>query len=72
MISGRNRRIINAIKKKPVCCEILSDLFDMARVVYNEDNAELSYCLKITEYVKEVIPYLPKSNSLNMQIIGGM
>lgn len=65
MISGRNRRIINAIKKKPVCCEILSDLFDMARVVYNEDNAELSYCLKITEYVKEVIPYLPKSNSLN-------
>jgi hypothetical protein len=65
VISGRNRRIINAIKKKPVCCEILSDLFDMARVVYNEDNAELSYCLKITEYVKEVIPYLPKSNSLN-------
>ena len=65
MISGRNRRIINAIKKKPVCCEILSDLFDMARVVYNEDNAELSYCLKITEYVKEVIACLPKSNSLN-------
>ena len=65
MISGRNRRIINAIKKKPVCYETLSDLFDMARVVYNEDNAELSYCLKITEYVKEVIPYLPKSNSLN-------
>lgn len=65
MISGRNRRIINAIKKKPVCCETLSDLFDMARAVYNEDNAELSYCLKITEYVKEVIPYLPKSNSLN-------
>lgn len=65
MISGRNRRIINAIKKKPVCYETLSDLFDMARVVYNEDNAELSYCLKITEYVKEVIACLPKSNSLN-------
>lgn len=65
MISGRNRRIINAIKKKPVSNETLSDLFDMARVVYNEDSAELHYCLKITEYVKEVIPYLPKSNSLN-------
>lgn len=65
MISGRNRRIINAIKKKRVCYETLSDLFDMARVVYNEDNAELSYCLKITEYVKEVIACLPKSNSLN-------
>ena len=65
MISGRNRRIINAIKKKPVSNETLSDLFDMARVVYNEDSAELHYCLKITEYVKEVIHYLPKSNSLN-------
>ncbi len=65
MISGRNRRIINAIKKKPVSNETLSDLFDMARVVYNEDNAELHYCLKITEYVKEVVHYLPKSNSLN-------
>ena len=65
MISGRNRRIINAIKKKPVSNETLSDLFDMARAVYNEDSAELHYCLKITEYVKEVVHYLPKSNSLN-------
>lgn len=65
MISGRNRRIINAIKEKPVSNETLSDLFDMARVVYNEDSAELHYCLKITEYVKEVVHYLPKSNSLN-------
>lgn len=65
MISGRNRRIINAIKKKPVSCETLSDLFDMARAVYDEDNSELSYCLKITEYVKKVIPCLPNSNSLN-------
>lgn len=65
MISGRNRRIINAIKKKSVSCETLSDLFDMARAVYDEDNSELSYCLKITEYVKKVIPCLPNSNSLN-------
>lgn len=64
-ITERNRKIINAIKKKPVCCETLSDLFDMARAVYNEDNSELSYCLKITEYIKKVIPCLPKSNSLN-------
>lgn len=46
-------------------CETLSDLFDMARAVYNEDNSELPYCLKITEYIKKVIPCLPKSNSLN-------
>ena len=65
MISSNNRRIINAIKKKPVSCETLSDLFDMARAVYAEDSAELSYCLKITEYVKKVIPCLPNSNSLN-------
>lgn len=65
MISGRNKRIINAIKKKPVCCETLRDLFDMARVVYKEDNAELSYCLKITSYIKQVIPLLEKSDALN-------
>ena len=64
-ITERNTKIINAIKKKPVCCETLSDLFDMARAVYNEDNSELPYCLKITEYIKKVIPCLPKSNSLN-------
>lgn len=65
MISGRNKRIINAIKKKPVCCETLRDLFDMARAVYKEDNAELSYCLKITSYIKQVIPLLKKSDALN-------
>jgi hypothetical protein len=65
VISGRNKRIINAIKKKPVCCETLRDLFDMARAVYKEDNAELSYCLKITNYMKQVIPLLEKSDALN-------
>jgi hypothetical protein len=65
VISGRNKRIINAIKKKPVCCETLRDLFDMARAVYKEDNAELSYCLKITSYIKQVIPLLEKSDALN-------
>lgn len=65
MISGRNKRIINAIKKKPVCCETLRDLFDMARAVYKEDNTELSYCLKITSYIKQVIPLLEKSDVLN-------
>lgn len=65
MISGRNRRIINAIKKKPVCYEMLDDLFGMARAVYEEDYSELSYTLKITRYVKETIPYFPKSNEFN-------
>lgn len=48
-----------------MCCETLRDLFDMARAVYKEDNAELSYCLKITSYIKQVILLLEKSDALN-------
>lgn len=65
MISGRSRRIINAIKKLPVSYETLNDLFGMARAVYEEDNSELSYCLKITKYAKDMVPYLDESDSLN-------
>lgn len=65
MISGHNRRIINAIKKQPDSYDTLNDLFGMARAVYEEDNLELPYCLKITRYVKEMIPLLPASNNLN-------
>lgn len=65
MISGKNRRIINSIKKLPPSREMLNDLFDMARVVYEEDNSELKYALKITKYVKEMIFYLPAEEALN-------
>ena len=65
MISGKNRRIINSIKKLPPSREMLNDLFDMARVVYEEDNSELKYALKITKYVREVIAYLPDDDALN-------
>ena len=65
MISGKNRRIINSIKKLPPSREMLSDLFDMARVVYEEDNSELKYALKITKYVREVIACLPDDDALN-------
>lgn len=65
MISGHNRRIINAIKKQPDSCDTLNDLFGMARAVYEEDNKELPYCLKITRYIKKMIPLLPESNNLN-------
>ena len=37
----------------------------MARAVYDEDNQELPYCLKITRYIKKMIPLLPESNNLN-------
>lgn len=65
MISGRNRRIINAIQKQEACYETLNDLFGMARAVYEDDNSELSYALKLTKYVKDMIAYLPAEEQLN-------
>lgn len=65
MISGKNKRIIRAIQKLDPCYETLKDLFDMARVVFHEDEKELKYALKLTNYIREVIPYLPTSENLN-------
>lgn len=65
MISGKNRRIINAIQKLNPEYETMNDLFGMARAVFEEDNMELPYALKLTKYVKDMISYLPSSNSLN-------
>lgn len=65
MISEINRRTIDAIKQQQDSYNTLNDLFGMARAVYEEDNSELPYCLKITRYVKKIIPLLPTSNELN-------
>lgn len=65
MISGKNRRIINAIQKLNPEYETMNDLFGMARAVFEEDDMELPYALKLTKYVKDMLSYLPSSNSLN-------
>ena len=65
MISGRNKRIINAIQKLNPEYETLNDLFGMARAVYEEDNAELPYCLKLTKYVKDMLVCLSPADNLN-------
>lgn len=65
MISGRNKRIINAIQKQNPTCDTMRDLFGMARAIYEEDEHELAYCLKLTKYVKDMVAFLPTSNSLN-------
>lgn len=65
MISGKNRRIINAIQKQDVCHDTLNDFFGMAIAVYEEDNQELPYALKLTKYVKDVISCLPAEEKLN-------
>ena len=43
----------------------MNDLFGMARAIYEEDEHELAYCLKLTKYVKDMVAFLPASNSLN-------
>lgn len=65
MISGKNKRIINAIQKLNPEYETLNDLFDMARAVFQEDEHELKYALKLTKYIREVIPCLPADERLN-------
>lgn len=65
MISGRNKRIINAIQKQNPTCDTMRDLFGMARAIYEEDEHELAYCLKLTKYVKDMVAFLPTSNSMN-------
>lgn len=65
MISGKNRRIINAIQKLNPEYETLNDLFGMARAVYEEDEQELKYSLQLTKYVKDMIAYLPAADKLN-------
>ena len=65
MISGKNTRIINAIQKLNPEYETLNDLFGMARAVYEEDNAELPYCLKLTKYVKDMLVCLSPADNLN-------
>lgn len=37
----------------------------MAMLVYQEDRSNLGYCLKITKYIKELIPNLPPTQDLN-------
>ena len=65
MISGKNTRIINAIQKLNPGYETLNDLFGMARAVFEEDERELPYCLKLTKYVKDMIACLTPSDHLN-------
>ena len=45
--------------------EHLRDLLDMAILVFQEDQSELDYCLKITKYIKELIPNLFQTQELN-------
>lgn len=66
MVSEKNRKIIEAIKASDLTqYNHLRDLLDMAMLVYQEDRSNLGYCLKITKYIKELIPNLPPTQDLN-------
>lgn len=66
MVSEKNRKIIEAIKASDLTqYNHLRDLLDMAMLVYQEDRSNLRYCLKITKYIKELIPNLPPTQDLN-------
>ncbi|MBS6765575.1 MAG: hypothetical protein E7J94_02400 [Clostridium sp.] len=65
-VSDKNRQIIEAIKSSDLTqYNHLCDLLDMAILVYQEDETDLDYCLKITKYIKELIPNLPPTQELN-------
>lgn len=65
-VSDKNRQIIEAIKDSDLTqYNHLRDLLDMAILVYQEDETDLDYCLKITKYIKELIPNLPPTQELN-------
>ena len=65
-VSDKNRQIIEAIKDSDLTqYNHLRDLLDMAILVYQEDETDLDYCLKITKYIKELIPNLPHTQELN-------
>ncbi|WP_346961077.1 hypothetical protein [Faecalicatena contorta] len=65
-VSDKNRQIIEAIKYSDLTqYNHLRDLLDMAILVYQEDETDLDYCLKITKYIKELIPNLPPTQELN-------
>lgn len=65
-ISKTNKIIIDTIKNSP-CTDFkkLDALFGMAIAVYEEDNSEIAYCLKITRYIKKIIPMLEKTEEMN-------
>lgn len=66
MVSEANKRIIEAIKDSDLTeYKHLQDLLDMAILVYQEDTSELNYCLKITTFIKDIIPVLSPSQELN-------
>lgn len=65
MVSEKNKQIIDKIKSSDLTeYNNLRNLLDMAIAVYKQDG-DLEYSLKISKYIKEVVPLLPKTVGFN-------
>lgn len=67
MISAQNKAVVDAIKRTDLnSYKALSDLLDMAKVIAEpEGDNDLSYALKLTNFIKRKIPTLPPSVEMN-------
>ena len=67
MVSAQNRAVVDAIKRSDLnSYKALSDLLDMAKVIADpEGDHDLTYALKLTNFIKRKIPTLPSSIVLN-------
>lgn len=66
-VSERNKAIVDAIKQSNLnSYKALRDLLDMAKVIADEEgDNDLSYALKLTDFIKRKVPTLPVSVGLN-------
>lgn len=64
-VSEKNRALIESIKRAGLnTYKSLQDLLDMARVIADEDG-DLEYALKISDFLKRKIPTLPPTEEFN-------
>lgn len=67
MVSEQNKNIISAIKQSDLnSYKALRDLLDMAKIIAEaQGDNDLTYALKLTDFIKRKIPTLPPSAGMN-------
>lgn len=67
MVSEQNKAIVAAIKNSDLnSYKALRDLLDMAKVIADEEgDNDISYALKLSDFVKRKVPTLPVSVGMN-------
>ena len=67
MVSEQNKNIISAIKQSDLnSYKALRDLLDMAKIIADaQGDNDLTYALKLTDFIKRKIPTLPPTAGMN-------